>query len=118
VVHSQAGCSDAELARYVTHAQALLFPSFAEGYGLPLVEALMLGTPVIASALPAFREVAGDVPDYLDPLDGPAWAQAVREFANPDHPRRGTQIERMRGYTVPTWAQHFERVESLLEQLA
>jgi glycosyltransferase involved in cell wall biosynthesis len=51
-VVQRTGCSDPELANYLRHAQALLFPSFAEGYGLPLIEALSLGVPAIASDLP------------------------------------------------------------------
>jgi glycosyltransferase involved in cell wall biosynthesis len=116
-VHELPSCSDAELARYLAHARALLFPTFVEGYGLPLVEALMLGTPAIASALPAFAEAAGDVPDYVDPLDGPAWMQAVHDYMLPDHPRRTAQIQRLRGFRAPTWSAHFERVEALLGSL-
>jgi len=117
-VHELADCSDALMARYVAHARALLFPSFTEGYGLPLVEALMLGTPVIASPLAAFNEVAGTVPEYLDPLDGPAWAKAVRDYTFADHPRRTAQLQRMRDFRVPTWNNHFHHVEALLERLA
>jgi glycosyltransferase involved in cell wall biosynthesis len=116
-VHELPACSDAQLAQYLAHARALLFPSFSEGYGLPLVEALMLGTPAIASALPAFAEAAGQVPDYLDPLDGPAWTQAVRDYMRPEHPRRAEQMLRLQQFRAPTWAQHFERVEPLLESL-
>jgi glycosyltransferase involved in cell wall biosynthesis len=116
-VHELPACSDTLLAQYLAHARALLFPSFAEGYGLPLVEALMLGTPAIASALPAFAEAAGQVPDYLDPLDGPAWTQAVRDYMRPEHPRRAEQMLRLQQFRAPTWAQHFERVEPLLESL-
>jgi glycosyltransferase involved in cell wall biosynthesis len=61
VVH-RSGCSDAELGNYLQHAQALLFPSFVEGYGLPLIEALSLGVPAIASDLAVFRETTGDIP--------------------------------------------------------
>jgi glycosyltransferase involved in cell wall biosynthesis len=116
-VHELAGCSDETLAGYLAHARALLFPSFAEGYGMPLVEALMLGTPGIASDLAVFREFAGAIPEYLDPLDGPAWMQAVRDYAQPDSPRRAAQLQRMSDFVTPTWDRHFERVEALLERL-
>jgi glycosyltransferase involved in cell wall biosynthesis len=117
IVHELHACSDSELARYLGHARALLFPSFAEGYGLPLAEALMLGTPVIANDLPAFREIAGDVPDYIDPLDGPEWASAVREYALPGSASRAAQLHRMDRFALPTWPRHFEHVQSLLERL-
>jgi glycosyltransferase involved in cell wall biosynthesis len=117
LVHERSGCSDLELARYLGHARALLFPSFAEGYGMPLVEALALGTPAIASTLPVFREVAGNVPDYLDPLDGPGWTQAILDYAAPESPLRAAQLQRMAGFRTPTWQRHFETVESLLERL-
>lgn len=116
-VHELPACPDAELARYLAHARALLFPSFAEGYGIPLVEALMLGTPVIASDLPAFHEIAADIPDYLDPHDADGWAGAIREYAQPGSARRNAQLERLAGFETPTWADHFKRVEALLERL-
>lgn len=51
-------CSDEDLACYLSGAKALIFPSFDEGYGLPLIEALSLGIPVIAGNLPVFHEIA------------------------------------------------------------
>lgn len=117
LVHELPACTDSELARYLGHAQALLFPSFAEGYGMPLVESLMLGTPVIANHLEVFDEIAGAIPDYVNGLDGPGWIRAIEEFAAPGSPRRAAQIARMAGFQVPTWDSHFEHVQSLLEQL-
>ena len=117
-VHEVAACPDAELARYLRHAQALLFPSFAEGYGMPLVEALMLGTPVVASNLSVFREIAGDIPDFLNPVDGIGWGQAVLDYTETAGARRAAQLQRLQGFGVPTWDQHFGQVERLLEQLA
>ena len=117
-VQEVAACPDAMLARYLQHARALLFPSFVEGYGMPLVEALMLGTPVLASDLSVFREIAGDVPDYLSAMDGPGWAQAVLDYAATPSTRREAQLQRMQGFGVPTWDQHFAQVDFLLEQLA
>ncbi len=52
--------SDQELDHVYAHARALLFPSLAEGFGLPLVEARTRGCPVIGSDLPVFRELADD----------------------------------------------------------
>ena len=110
-------CTDAELAHWLAHARALLFPSFAEGYGMPLVEALSLGTPVVASQLTVFKEVAGSVPDYLSPIDGEGWLQAILDYSTENHPRRLAQLRRMLHSNVPTWGQHFAAVESLLSQL-
>ena len=110
-------CEDRDLASWLAHAQALLFPSFIEGFGMPLVEALMLKVPVIASDLSVFREIAGDIPHYLDPLDGPGWRQAVLEFMKPDSLERETQLARMANYAPPTWAQHFDVVDALLEKV-
>ena len=110
-------CDDRELATWLAHAQALLFPSFIEGFGMPLVEALMLGVPVIASDLPVFREIAGDIPLYLDPLDGPGWRRAVLEYSTQGSEIRQIQITRMANYSPPTWEQHFSVVEDLLGAL-
>ncbi|WP_198924243.1 glycosyltransferase family 4 protein [Acidithiobacillus caldus] len=110
-------CADEEIATWLKHAQALLFPSFAEGFGLPLVEALSLGTPVIASDLPAFREAAGNVPDYLSPLDGLGWRQLIQDYLK-DGPRRQAQRARMAGFRPWTWSDHFALVDAFLESQA
>ncbi len=61
------GLSSPAYRRLMVHAKALLMPSFAEGFGLPVIEALAAGTPVIASPLPSHRESAGDFAVYCDP---------------------------------------------------
>ncbi len=109
-------CSDRELSTWLRHARALLFPSFTEGFGMPLVEALALGVPVIASELPVFREIAGAIPDYLDPLDGLGWQRAVLDYAELDSVRRHQQLERMQLYSPSTWTEHFELVGQLIDR--
>jgi len=109
-------CSDADLVTYLHHTQALLFPSFVEGYGMPLAEALALGTPAIASNLPVFREVAGEIPEYADPANARAWTELVVEYARPDSNRRAAQLERLKGFRATTWQQHFEKVDDFLER--
>lgn len=98
--------SDAQTQAWVRGACAVLLPSFAEGYGLPVAEALAQGVPVLCSDLPALREVGGEVPDYLDPLDGLGWRQAILDYAAPGSARRRAQIERLAGWTPPSWDHH------------
>ncbi len=107
-------CSDVELTRYLRHAQALLFPSFVEGFGLPLIEALSLGVPGIASDLAVFRETTGEIPNYLDPMDPEAWINCVEAFSEPVSERRNAQLLRLANFTAPTWSAHFEEFERLL----
>lgn len=111
-------CSDQELARHLRSARALLFPSLVEGFGLPLVEALAAGIPVIASDLAVFREICGDVPDYLDPSLPEAWENAVLAYAAEDSAPRERQLDRMGDFRPPTWDGHFKRVEAWLDGLA
>jgi len=110
-------CPDAELVTYMRGARALLFPSFVEGYGLPLVEALACGTPVIASDLGVFRELAGDIPDYLSPLDGLGWRDRVLDYAAPDSALRAAQLARLEGWVPPTWEAHFSLADHWLAQM-
>jgi glycosyltransferase involved in cell wall biosynthesis len=110
-------CSDAELSSLLHHACALLFPSFVEGYGMPVAEALQSQVPVIASDLKVLREVAGDIPEYLQPDDPQVWRKTILDFALPHSAKRLAQQERLRGFAPTTWVQHFERVNAFLQSL-
>jgi len=68
-----------EILRLIASARVLAFPSQAEGFGLPVLEALALGTPVVASDLPEIRNWAGDSVLYAPPSDSEAWASALQE---------------------------------------
>ncbi|MEM7497684.1 MAG: glycosyltransferase [Pseudomonadota bacterium] len=108
---------DDAVAALLAEARALLFPSFAEGYGLPLGEALAAGVPVIAADLPALRELGGDVPEWLAPQDGPGWLAAIRDYARPGSPRRNAQLARLAEWRRPRWDSHFARLEEVLEKV-
>jgi glycosyltransferase involved in cell wall biosynthesis len=116
-IHELDELSDAAVGGLVADARALLMPSFAEGYGLPILEAIALGAPVLCSDIPVFREVGGGGPEYLDPLDGPAWRRAILDYADNPSPRRTAQLARLRGRAIPTWEQHFALVEVFLSGL-
>lgn len=116
-VIEESDCSDARLHAWLRHARALLFPSFVEGYGMPLVEALTLGVPVLASDLSVFHEIASDFPDYIDPLDGPGWLTWIRAYSQFESVERAAQVARISSFHAPTWAEHFRNVDSFLEAL-
>jgi glycosyltransferase involved in cell wall biosynthesis len=114
LVEERRDVSDAALAGLMQGAKALLLPSFAEGYGLPVAEALGAGTPVICSDLPALREVGGDVPEYIDPLDGVGWRRAILDYAAIASPRRAAQSARLVSWSAPGWDRHFSQVREIV----
>lgn len=73
--------SDAELPYLYSGAECFVFPSLYEGFGLPPLEAMACGTPVISSNLSAMPEILGDAAYYFDPLNVEAMAKAMSEVA-------------------------------------
>lgn len=69
---------DDELRALRARARAMVFPTLAEGFGLPVLEAMAEGLPVLASDLPVLREVGGDAALWFDPLDLESIAGAIR----------------------------------------
>ena len=116
-VEEHAGLPDARVQALIAGARGLLLPSFAEGYGMPVSEALALGVPVLCSDLPALREAGGEVPLFLDPLDGPAWLRAIEDLSNTDSAERAAQIRRITSWKAPTWPEHIAIVLALLHKL-
>ena len=117
IVEEHSGLADAEVGALLCDARALLLPSFAEGYGMPLAEALASRIPAICSDIAPFREVGRDVPEYLDPLDLHAWTNAVLDYCRPDSSRRAAQLRRLEQWHAPSWADHFTIVDQLLDEL-
>lgn len=101
---------DASLRAAMAAALAVVVPSWFEGFGLPALEAMALGTPVVASSGGALPETVGDAALLFDPSDSAALAAAVRSLAadeslRRDLARRGRErAERFRGSAVaPRW---------------
>jgi glycosyltransferase involved in cell wall biosynthesis len=108
--------SDREVAELLLGARALLMPSFAEGYGMPVTEALALGVPVVCSDLPALREAGGSAPEFLDPLDGLGWRRAVDRRSS--GPRSAVSSPSQAEWQAPTWHNHIAILLKLLHRLA
>lgn len=71
---------DAEIVDLYSGARCAVLPSFHEGFGMPVLEALACGTPVVASDLGSIREAGGNVVTYCDPLSVKSIAAALRQI--------------------------------------
>ena len=99
------------LKRLMDNAQAVLMPSFGEGYGLPVHEALTAGAPVLASDTPAFREIEAAGLTLLSPLDGEAWLAAVVALSDK---ARGDPTGRLK---PEGWANYFTALDAFVDAL-
>jgi glycosyltransferase involved in cell wall biosynthesis len=92
--------ADPELERLWAMASCAAFPTHAEGFGLPVLEAMARAVPVACSDIPVLREVGGDVPRYFDPA-GPAGAAAAIEAVLAAGERDARGPERAVGFSWP-----------------
>ena len=93
---------DESLPEWYRKASLFVFPSLHEAYGLPVLEALASGTPVLASDIPALREVAGDAVDYVSPTDCQAMTAAMhRMLTSPElaDQRRARGLKRVQQFS-------------------
>ncbi len=111
------GISDAGLASLMQGATAVVLPSSEEGFGLPVAEALALGVPVVASDIPAHREVGNSYATFLDPIDGLGWVRTLSEFAEPGSARRRHAVALASSYRAMTLSQHVERATAFVQRV-
>jgi glycosyltransferase involved in cell wall biosynthesis len=111
------GLSTPAMRELIRGARAVLMPSFTEGFGLPVVEALALGTPVVASDIPAHREVGGALASYLHPLDGLGWMREVLRRAAENAAALQARRMALKGYRVQSWSTYFDEVFPFIEAL-
>ena len=84
-------------------ASAVVYPSLYEGFGLPVLEAMACGTPVIASRAASIPEVVGDAGILLDPLDVPTWTDAIVSVINDDDRRSAMRAKGLARAAQFTW---------------
>jgi glycosyltransferase involved in cell wall biosynthesis len=106
-----------DLARLVANARAALVPSFAEGYGLPIVEALALGTPVLASDIPVFHEVSRGCALFRNPVDGLGWTEAIRDLTDRTSATSRRAKEMAARFEPPSWDGYFDDVLAFLREI-
>ena len=101
-VQEFADLDNSGVASLLAASAGLLFPTFCEGFGLPAAEAAALGVPVVCSDLPVFREILGDYPVYLHPLESYAWHDIVLRLSE--------SAARQRRPVLPDWSGHVDAV--------
>ena len=101
--------SDIDLCGYYQHCDALLFPSIAEGFGLPPLEAMASGCPVLVADMPAHNEVVP--PEWLLPHeDIEAWVHAIIKMKSNQKKRKPSEIalKRARKFSIEVWSESLE----------
>ena len=109
--------TDEELAALIRGARCLVYPSLYEGFGLPVLEAMACGTPVVTSRGGATEEVAGGAAVLVDPLDPAAIAAGHRTRRRPGATSSSRAVSRARPQRSP-WSVAADRVEALWRELA
>ncbi len=109
---------DEDLAALYRGAMALVFPSLYEGFGLPVIEAMACGTPVITSASSALAEVSGDGNAILvDPTDALSIADAIDRVSTDEHLRHSLKVRGLVRARAFSWIRVAERVNDVLNRI-
>lgn len=102
------GLPDDAVAALLVKSSGLLFPSHAEGFGLPPIEAASLGVPVVCSDLPVIHEILGDIPVYASATERYQWRKSIESLLK-GH-RLGRKNNVVSAFIPPTWDDHFNIV--------
>lgn len=108
------GLNDREIAYLYRHAKFLAFCSYTEGFGLPLIEAIMKGVPVIASDIPVSREVAGDYCVWFEQDNAQMFCSKVLEYTENEGIYR-SQKEKLSSFRAMEWTEVCCRLWKVLE---
>lgn len=107
--------NDDQLSGLYAHAVTLVFPSLMEGFGLPPLEALASGCRVIASEIPVFREILGDLPRYVDSSDATQLAQAMIDSLHQTPDKQWAQRARDHAKRF-RWVRMAEKTQAVYER--
>lgn len=110
VIFEMNDVSDPELAGMLAQSNGLLFPSFVEGYGLPALEAINMGVPVLCSDIDVFRELIGETGTFLDPSDVSAWLKPIKNLVLENYQEPEVSNKSQVVTNIFTWCTHFGHV--------
>jgi len=99
-----AGLTEDQLVSAYAAADLFVYPSYFEGFGFPLLEAMQAGCPVVAARATSVPEITGDAAILLEPMDGPAWARTVSALLDDSTRRAALRVAGMERAASFTWA--------------
>ena len=108
------GLDDNNINELYNNAYILAFPSYAEGFGLPIIEAFQHGLPVIGADVDVTKEVAGEYGVYFAQDDSDDFIEKVLLFANEKYEEYKKKLS---GYEMPTWESMICRIDTIIHDL-
>jgi glycosyltransferase involved in cell wall biosynthesis len=112
------GVPYAEIPKLYSTSDVFVFPSIAESFGHPLVEAMASGLPIIASDIPVCREICGEAAIYFDPFNEKSLAEAIVHLAGDITLRKRLgEAGRRRAESQFNWTDHVDRLIHLIEEV-
>jgi len=109
--------SDEVMIPIFKNAEFLVFPSLIEGFGLPIVEAMALGCPVLASNIPVFEEIGGDAYQKIDPYSVDDIAMGMRKLLSSDEVRNTLRIKGFERAKLFSWEESAKKLLSVFNDL-
>jgi glycosyltransferase involved in cell wall biosynthesis len=109
--------ADADLPTLYSAASALVMPSFYEGFGLPLLEAMACGTPVVSSSAASLPEVVGDAGPQIDPNDIDGLSEALAQVLLDERVRAVNRARGLERSAIFTWEAAAEKLLSVYERV-
>lgn len=104
--------TDFELSKIYRGAKFAVYPSWCEGWGLPVTEAIAAGCPVIASDATAIPEAGGAAAKYISPDDYEGWKDAVRQWSESKDPREFVDLD---AFELPKWSDSLNQLLATAE---
>lgn len=117
-IHWIGNVTDGQMDRLYRAAEVLLYPSIYEGFGLPPLEALARGTPVVVSDIPALRESLDNFGRFVDPWDVKSIARGVMEVVGARETKDALVRRVAETLTFPTWETAARLMEEILDEAA
>ena len=117
-IHTPGYASRSAALELYRAAEAFVYPSLAEGFGLPVAEAMACGVPVVASDIDALREVAGDAAILVAPRDPAAFAHEIERALEDESARHALSEAGLRRAALFTWEDAAERTAAVLAEAA
>lgn len=107
--------SEEEIVGVLMESRVTLFPSFDEGWGLPIVESLSHGIPVICSDIPVNRECSQGYATFISPIDGIAWKNEIVKIASESQSDWASRVHTVKQFVPVRWSDSTKKMVSYLK---